>query len=245
MTVKYDSLDDARMQISLLLKGPPGGGKTYKAAQFPAPVIFNFDNNLAGLRKLPPETRKGIRIVNPRVDEKGNPVKGIAVWDNFIRRLNLVLADPTVKTVVFDSLTTLTNVLMDKILGSDLPSVKVLIQHYGDYARYIKWLGDDVLCASDCDKCFIWLAHEMEDKQGNLTLNLPTASVRDSMDAYFSDCWRAYTKAPMTGPVEYRVRVLPGTNFTAKCTLEVPTDFLWDKEAKTIMKQIEDRCKTQ
>jgi hypothetical protein len=241
--MEYESLPEpTKTPITLLLKGLSGAGKTWKAAHFPAPlVLFNFDNNLSGLRKLSPEIREGIRIVNPRKDRFGKQLDGTKVFDNFVRQLEKVVADEDIKTVVIDSLTTLAEVLIDKCVGSSQPSTKVQIQHYGDFSRYLKWLAENLLCAEDLDKNIIWIAHEqiMRDELTQeviYTLNLVT-KIKDNLDLYFSDCWRCITKQ-RGGEVEYMVRVLPGNNFKAKCSLDLPKEFVWDKEAPNVLKQL-------
>ena len=240
--MEYTSLPEPGAQpITLMLKGAPGSGKTWKAAHFPSPVIFNFDNNLSGLRKLPTEVRELVRIVNPRLDKKGKEVKGQMVFDNFVSQLDEVAEDESVQTIIIDSLTTLAEVLIDKCVGSSNPATKVQIQHYGDFTRYLKWLAETLLCAKDLDKNIIWIAHEqmIRDELTQTivyTLNIVT-KIKDNLDLYFSDCWRCFTKIKGS-EAQYWVRVLPGSNFTAKCSLDLPSEFVWDDEAKKILSQL-------
>lgn len=240
----YSSLSDSlgARYLSLLMKGPPGAGKTTKAAYFPRPCFFNFDNNLSGLRKLPPEVQKRIKIVNPRLGPDGKPLKAEAIWKRFVDLLEVVLADPEVDTVIIDSLTTMAECLMDKILGSGDPSKRVEIQHWGDFQRYLKWLGEEVLCAPDRDKHIVFLAHEVMERD-DLTSSIQYVlniggSLKTSYDLFFTDCWRVYTK--VNGEkIEYRVRTLPATNFNAKCSLDLPVDFAWDTEKDKVLKLLE------
>lgn len=239
----YKTLDQLKHPITLLLKGEPGSGKTRKAAMFPSPVFFNFDNNLSGLRKLPESIRKNVKVVDPFVDAKGNPVPDTKIWDNFVRLLAEVVQDPNVKTVVIDSLTTLASRLMDQILNSSAPTTKVMIQHWGDFARYLKWFGDEFLCDPTLDKHVIVIAHELMDKneqtgEVKYLLNLG-GQMKDSFDLYFSDVWRCYTKIPMSGDTEYRVRTIPSNQARAKNSIEgLPADFVWDKEAQNIIAKL-------
>ncbi len=241
--MQYIQLDDAPTPIKLLLKGSPGAGKTYTAAHFPKPVIFNFDNNLSGLKKLPADLRKGIKIINPFIDKNGKEVTALRVWDNFIALLQEVLDDPEIRTIIIDSLSTLVSRLVDKIVGSNDPGTKVQIQHYGDLARYLKWLGEDFLGSNDLTKNVIVIAHEVLVKD-ELTqsiqyeLNIPGKSA-SVYDMYFTDCWRCYAKQPTTGDVQYRIRVMPTDKINAKCTLsDIPSDFLWSETKQKILAQI-------
>lgn len=241
-TSPYSAVDLGQGYISLLMKGPPGAGKTTKAAYFPRPCFFNFDNNLSGLRKLPAEVRNRIKIVNPRLDANGKEVKHELVWKRFIELLEVVLADKDVDTVVIDSLTTMAECLMDKVLGTGDPSKKVEIQHWGDFQRFLKWLGEEVLCAPDRDKHIVFLAHEVMERD-ELTSSIQYVlniggSLKSSYDLFFTDCWRVYVKVA-GDKVDYRVRTLPATNFNAKCSLDLPVDFSWDTEKDKVLKQLE------
>lgn len=245
---QYAALDDVAKPTTLLLKGDSGAGKTWKAAQFPRPVFFNFDNNLSGLRKLPPELRRVIKIMDPRM-KNGKAVKPIEVWQNFVDQLELVGVDKEVGTIVIDSLTTMAEVLMDKVLKSADPATRVEIQHWGDVWRFFKWLGESLLCATDLDKHVVWIAHEQIkeyiDAKG-VTIRPPKyflalgGKAKSDLDLFFTDVWRAYTKKQTTAPygVDYWIRSLPDEYHTAKSALQVPPDFLWDSQLSSILKQL-------
>lgn len=239
----YKTLDATAKPVTLLLKGDSGTGKTYKASQFPRPVFFNFDNNLSGLRKLPTEVRKGIRIVDPRADDKG-AVKSHDVWGNFIKQLEVVGQDPTVGTIVIDSLTTMAESLMDKVLKTGDPSKAVEIQNWGEFARYLKWLGEELLCATDLDKHVVILAHEQvftEKLTGKVKYFLSIGGqTKSNFDLYFTDCWRTYTKPNTAGGVDYWVRTLATEYHTGKASLTLPPDFKWDEQVGSILKQLDE-----
>lgn len=239
----YQQLSDLPKPRTILLKGAPGSGKTYKAAQFPKPVFFNFDNNLRGLEKLPKGQRDLIKVVNPFLDDSGKPVGDTVIWNNFVRQLTKVVADPEVKTVVIDSLTTLCSRLMDQIVGSSAPTAKILINHWGDFARYLKWFGDEFLCDPALDKNIIVIAHEQMERdeltqQVMYTLNFG-GNMRNSFDLYFTDVWRCFVNQPQQGDPEFKVRILPTNQFNAKNSLtDLPKEFVWDKESAKIITQV-------
>jgi hypothetical protein len=238
----YATIDETPKPVTLLLKGDSGTGKTFKAAQFPRPVIWNFDNNLSGLRKLPEEVRKGVRVLDPRRNAKGEQVKDIEVWKNFTEQLEEVGQDPSVGTMVIDSLTTMAEILMDKILKTDDPGKAVEIQNWGEFARYMKWLGEHLLCANDLDKHVVFLAHEsilQEKLTGKIKYQLAVGGQsKSNFDLYFTDVWRSYTKPAKDGGVEYWIRTLPTDYHTAKSSLALPPDFKWDEQKDSIMKQL-------
>lgn len=233
----YKKFDEKKTPITLLLKGPSGARKTTKAVQFPRPVLFNFDNNISGLRNLPPELVAKLRIVNPQDGLKGD-IQPIQIWDNFVKQLELVSDDPSVGTIIIDSLTTLAERLLDKIVGSDSPSASVQIQHWGDFTKYLKWLGDELLCNPSLDKNVIVIAHEQLTMLNNYTLAIGSR-LKDSFGLYFTDVWRCYAQKPVSGPVKYMVRVSPTQQFDAKCSLRgLPDEFEWDVEKDKVLKQI-------
>jgi len=238
----YQTLDQTSKPVTLLLKGDSGTGKTYKAALFPRPVFFNFDNNLSGLRKLPEDVRKGVRIVNPRANDKGT-VKPDDVWGNFVKQLEAVGQDASVGTIVIDSLTTMAESLMDKVLKTGDPSKAVEIQNWGEFARYLKWLGETLLCATDLDKHVVILAHEQvftEKLTGKVKYFLSIGGqTKSNFDLYFTDCWRAYTKPAKDGGLEYWIRSLATEYHTAKTSLVLPPDFKWDEQKDSILKQLD------
>lgn len=240
----YEKLDDIQKPVTLLLKGDSGTGKTHKAAQFPRPVFFNWDNNLSGLRKLSSEIRGAVRIIDPRRNDEG-PVKAVDVWGNFVKQLEKVGTDDSVGTIVLDSLTTMAEALFDKILKSDDPAKSVEIQQWGEFSRYIKWLGESLLCANDLDKHVVILAHEqvmVEKITGRVRYFLSIGGqTKSNFDLYFTDCWRSYTKPAKSGSgVEYWIRTLATDYHTAKVSLDLPPDFQWDTEKDKIMKQLEE-----
>jgi len=240
----YDAIDTLAKPVTLLLKGDSGTGKTYKAAQFPRPAVFNFDNNLSGLRKLPDDVRKHVKIVDPRKSKAGTQLKDVDIWKNFIEQLEYVGQDQDVGTMIIDSMTTMAEVLMDKILKTDDPSRAVEIQQWGEFQRYMKWLGEHLLCANDLDKHVIFLAHEsimVEKVTGKVRYLLAIGGqTKSNFDLYFTDVWRSYTKPSKDNKVgvEYWIRTLATDYHTAKSSLVLPPDFQWDTERVSIMGQL-------
>lgn len=231
--------------FTLLLKGAPGTRKTTLALQFPRPYVFSFDRNLNPVRWLTPEQRAQISVCDPFHDMiTGELLKNHAVWNNFVKQLEAVLQIPGKFTVVIDSISTLSEILLDKIQGTDSPEKRVTQAEWGDAARYWRWLGDMFLKANDLDKNVIMIGHESieRDKDGAITgiaLNMG-GKMKTQFDLYFTDSWRTYVVAPIAGEQQYRVRVQPQTGVVAKCSLlGLPADFEWKSELKKILEQVQ------
>jgi len=132
--------------------------------------------------------------------------------------------------------------LMDKVLKTGDPSKAVEIQNWGEFMRYMKWLGEELLCAADLDKHVVFLAHETlmtEKATGKLRYLLAIGGqTKSNFDLYFTDVWRSYVKTLPNGTVEYWLRCLPNDYHTAKASLVLPPDFRWDDQRDTILKQL-------
>lgn len=245
----YETFDPKKAPISLLLKGPSGSRKTTKAVQFPRPALINWDNNLSGLRNLPEDIVKNLKIVNPHKKDGKLAVEGKNIWPNFVQQLEILCADPTVGTIIIDSLTTMAEKLLDMIVGSDNPNVKVEIQHWGEFTKYLKWLGDELLCSPNLDKNIILIAHEdrITEKKGVganaientfYRLNVGTR-LKDSFGLFFTDVWRCYADSKTVGGTAYMLRVQPSKEVDCKCSLKgLPDVFEWDTEAAKILSQL-------
>lgn len=244
----YETFDPKKAPISLLLKGPSGSRKTTKAVQFPRPALVNWDNNLSGLRNLDPALVANLKIVNPHKKD-GKQVSGPAIWPNFVSQLEVLCEDSSVGTIIIDSLTTMSEKLLDMIVKSDDPTVKVEIQHWGEFTKYLKWLGDELLCNPNLDKNIIIIAHEdlikiTKGVGANATettffqLNVGTR-LKNSFGLFFTDVWRCYADAKTVGGTDYRVRVQPAKDCDCKCSLKgLPDDFSWETEKTKVFSQI-------
>jgi hypothetical protein len=238
--MEYQTISNTKFPRTLLLKGAPGSGKTTLAAQLPGVVIFDFDNNLAALQKLPEAAQKKIRRVTPKTG-LSHKTQGNLIWNRFVGQLEEVMDDDSVETVVIDSLTTLADCLMDFIVGSSQPTANVQIQHWGAFGRYLKWLGDSLLCADGLDKNIVVIAHEQLimdslDDSVKYTLNIG-GRMKDSFELYFTDCWRLQTRGVAKRAPDYLVQVTPGSRYSAKCSIPgLPPEFKFQDQKELILR---------
>src|SRR5512146_912517 len=92
---------------SILLIGPPGGGKTTFALQFPKPYLVNCDQNLDGpdryLKTKHSEFAFGYDDV--AFDDNGSPVAPPLRWARMRSKTREAGKNPEVGTIIVDSLT--------------------------------------------------------------------------------------------------------------------------------------------
>lgn len=244
-------LGTATQIIKLLLVGDSGGGKTYKAAQFCASgkvVIFNFDQNTVGLARLPKEMQDKIILINPYLDKNGKEYDVKKTWSNFLELLALVVDMPDVTTIIIDSLSTFAAALNWQILGKKDPNAKPAgFDHWAYFMNHLQLFCDKVLHDPNLDKHIILIAHDEVEKNPltqevfrSLSLN---GQMKNSFPLHFTDVWRVYPKVPTAGPIEYRIRTVPATGYICKCSLDIPDDFVFDKEKDKIISAFKNLSK--
>ncbi len=206
--------------VTLLLIGKSGTGKTYNATRI-APrgtVVFNFDRNI---RNVPADIRG---IITP-----GNNTKSALIWENFVGQLKTVAADPGVKVIVIDSLTTLALTIIWKIKKGDNADDTMVWDDWHIFTRHLQWLAGRLLAAQDLDKHIIFLAHEepVKDSKGNekeIRL-LVGSNLKNSYGLYFDNVWRCYRNGS-----DYNVDTCGGVIFSGKCSFDLPEKRLnWDE----------------
>ena len=103
----------------ILITGAPGSGKTTFAMQFPGVYIADCDSNLDG----PERHNRTVHKLNLsysydtiRYDDDGKPVPIHSCFDRLMDKLLLAKNEPTIQTVVIDSLTLINEYVIQKIL---------------------------------------------------------------------------------------------------------------------------------
>lgn len=233
--------------IKLLLKGEPGTGKTWIAGHFPRPAIIDFENNTRCYLKkdFPPEICDEIVIINPRL--KGGVAGGEALkpeqwWRNAMEITEALLNDDSIDTIVFDSLTAMCNLIFYNVFKSTAPEHRVTQPEFGDFQRFLISFGTLVLENQEINKNIVVIAHEVTktDKDGGnpkLVLSIPT-TLQTTFPKFFTDVWRTYSKTPLSGPTKYHVRTEPMPNGPGKCSLQLPADFEWSAQWRSVREQL-------
>ncbi len=244
----YETIDMTQKPfIKLLLMGVSGTGKTSIASQFPSPVIFNFDNNLTGVRKLladkvlldPP------RIVNPTLDDNGKLLPAHKVYDAFWPRLEEVCNDVTCKTIVIDALTSMSPFIIARTLGTPVAGATLDWKQYQAHNAYLEAFLNKLLTNVLVKKHVIIIAHEcreVNDETNTETYDivLPSSKMRASIGRFFSDVWHTQV-SDFNGKPQYKIRSVPSKSCQLyKSSLNIPMEFEWSKEKSNILSLLAD-----
>lgn len=202
----------SRQTFGLLLVGEPKTGKSRVMMSFPGLYVQDWDRNLKAVTSLEPS--REFWFDDPYTADDGKPIDTSMLWEvNINQRLKAAMADPRVKAVAIDSLSTLTDALVEHIKrlvkqqeGKTIEQLR--IQDYGTFkvllTRLITWMRS-------YDKLVIWTAHQKLDKDeatGAMTyrLNIP-GQLADSFGGFYSDAW-ATTSQPFEPP-KYFLNPMP------------------------------------
>jgi len=200
--------------------------------QFPAAYVMDVDVNLGGplrfcnAHNLP----KPIGYDRLDIDETGAVVPMIARYPRFEKLLNEAYINPEVKTLVIDSATGFTDILMAEVKRQQ-PSVKDGRQLYGFYLEAGKqFLGK----LTQIRKNVVLTAHERieQDAMTGITQYRVAwpGQLGDYLGAFFTNVWRCEVEREGLPPkYKYVVRTMQDAqHYGLKNDLELPPVFSFD-----------------
>lgn len=192
--------------LSLLLIGPPGGGKTTLALQFPDLLVIDCDSNLKG-----PETflRKGVGKQPPLLPnltfaketvnytDEGKEVEPAERFDRLLKVLRAA-RDSQFKTVVVDGLTMVGEFVKFRIYKEQHRDMSMEARDWDKYKAYmwtmvvrlLKNLGRDTILT--CHETILTKVNPKDFMIEEVIGFRPTVQggIADYFSGFFTDAWR-------------------------------------------------------
>jgi hypothetical protein len=204
-----------RQPFSLLLIGPPGGGKTTLALQFPDPYIADLDGNMEGALRVLRAKNPNYKYWYDRIgyNDKGEPIPVEQQWYRLITAVDEALKSTEPKTIIIDGLTHLNNVLIAFVTSEAKKSAMDVSLWIPFRSLMIKFI---MKCRSS-NKNLIMMCHEeltyKADPKNIMAASLekrsPAVSSRltDYFGGFFTDTWRCEARPGAGGKPKYFVQV--------------------------------------
>lgn len=233
-------------KLRLILQGPSGVGKTTVACQFPKPYVIDVDVNLGGTLRWLKENNLpmpvGFDILDK--DEKGIEVPFKQRYLRLANCLSDAQKNNEVETIVLDSGTTLSDVLIQEVLRQQ---GKNAIADFKDGRQF--WGFFAILCRhflatlSAMRKHVVLIVHEKTQtlQDGSVVYPIKVAwpgQVGQNIGVFFTNVWRCEVQIKPSGlaqTYEWMIRTMPEYKYELKNTLGLPPVFKFN------WKQIEDK----
>jgi hypothetical protein len=198
---------------SILLIGPPGGGKTTLALQFPGVWLADCDLNVSGPERYLRQVRKldfsySFDTITMEDDKKPVPVE--ACYDRLLSKLLEIKNEPTIQTVVIDGLTMINEFVIRKIL-KEQGKIEMELRHWQPFKTLLlnllvgrlRHIGKDTIVT--CHET-IMLKSDPKSPMIETVLGYRPAvqsGLTDYFGGFFTDMWRMEARPAPAGKVDY------------------------------------------
>lgn len=224
-------------KLRLILQGSSGSGKTTVACQFPGAYVIDIDVNLGGTLRFLKEAKLPLPIGFDVLDhdEKGAVVP---LKQQFLRLQALVtdaIKDDRVQTIIFDSATTLADVLIGEVCRQQgknaVTDWKDGRQFWGFFAPFCR---NFFAFLSQVRKHIVLIAHEKTQltETGAVVYPIKVAwpgQVGQNIGAFFTNVWRTEVQILPAGVnqnnYKWLIRTMPEPKYELKNTLGLPATF--------------------
>lgn len=189
-----DSSNAPDKSVAILIVGDPGARKTTLALHAPSPYIFDMDHNLAAPARV---VNRPYFYDQAAVDDEGKEVPMVQRYARMNACLQAAVASPDIKTIVLDSFTTLSDILIAEIRRQEPkiadPTEPLRIQDWGKFAYLFKEI---VMRLRHSGKMLICISHQKIEKDEatkayKTFLNIPGNNA-NYISGLFTDVWHPY-----------------------------------------------------
>lgn len=232
----YSDKDDV---LRLLLQGPPKSGKTVLACKFPGAYIIDIDRNLGGVLRYLRDNNLPMPVGYDHVDRDENDAL-IPLPLRYARLAKLLLAaqeNPLVQTIILDSGTTLSDVLIAEALRGQGKATVADFKDGRQFWGHFAVLGKGFMAAlSQMRKHIVLICHEKTNKSEKGDVVYPIqiywpGQVGEILGCFFTNVWRCEATAIPSG-VNFTYKHIVRTTMTNKYnlgnTLGLPAEFEFD-----------------
>ena len=209
---------------AIIIIGDPGTRKTTLALNFPQPYFLDCDGNMSA-----PVEQTGITSFlydSAARDDSNNIIHPLLRFQHCIACLNAAAASDSVRTIIIDSLTSFTDIILSEVRrqefgasaatdpARDIADAKAMrIQDWGKFAFLIKNI---ITKLRTCGKIIVVTAHnsfEKDDVDSRFKqfINVPGQS-KSTISGLFTDCWHTFMEVRGVGDAakhNFLVRTLP------------------------------------
>lgn len=159
--IKKPNEIEAKKNISMMIYGQPGMGKTTLALSAPGVVLFDYDG--------------GVNRINAAHQV---PTLQVTCWEETMEALQEVVADPSYKTIVIDTLGKMVGYIEKYIIANDLatnkgkrvwtyPNGSLTLKGFGERKNIFKNFLMQVMTSG---RSVVFVAHEKEEKRDNMVV---------------------------------------------------------------------------
>jgi hypothetical protein len=200
--------------LAILLVGDQKTGKTNVAMAFPDPYFLDLDKNLDSAVRVAGGKKFWYDQPTESLD-MSDPKQAAHVYPIAMDMLKKAAVDPQVKTLVIDSLSTLTIHMVSYILGeaSRIENKRIEQMRIQDYGTVMGLLQKLVAFLRATNKIVVVTSHQSWDKDDvtgaiRYTLAVP-GQMKHNLGAFLTDVWGLMVTQAGGGKCKYEIRTRP------------------------------------